>query len=334
MTEQQTESQNQEQQTQEQQPAAAPVEGYSNAEIEAMAKAEAPKPTEQAPEKEEGDEGESEGDEEDAAGEGEEGEEKKSQENVSEGQKQRSKRVTRERFDEVNEQKNTYKSRADELQRELETERARSQRLSDFIRKATEGEAKKDELEEEEIIDEVLGKKVSGVSTELKEVKQEIAAERFQRSLSDEDAIGRKSLTDYDNAVSFVVATEAHQVIARHAALGKKISEEKAIEEAMKTINRDLYDVHQQGGRSGTIAKYVYDRAIARGFTPVQAKKAAEKSKVDMKAVERARQEAGAPAVERESVKINGANWNDELAGRASKEFKPSDKRYLEKWGL
>lgn len=333
MTEQQTESLNQEQPTQEQQQpsGAAPVEGYSNAEIEAMAKGEAQNPSQQATENEEGGERESDEDEE-GPGENQGQEEKKEQENAeaAEEQKQRSKRVSRERFDEVNEQKNTYKSRNEELQRELEAERARNQRLADFIKKATAGTSEQDDSDEE-VLDEALDKKVSG---ELKEIKQEIAVERFQRSLASEDAIGREKLKDYDNAVSFVVATEAHQIIARGAALGKKIPEEKAIEEAMVAINRDLYDVHQQSGRSGTIAQYVYDRAIARGFTPTQAKKTAEKSKVDMKAVERARQEAGAPAIERESVKINGANWNDDLAGRASKEFKPSDKRYLEKWGI
>lgn len=244
-------------------------------------------------------------------------------------EKKRSKYVPRNRFDEVTEQKNTFKSEAERLRNELALEREKAERLLDFVKKSTLGADSKEQGDKEEILDEALDKKLS---SEIENLKMERAIDRFQYSLGEADRIGRSAFEDYDAATNHLIASEASQMMTRAEVMGKKLDKNQAVQLARQSLAQDFFQIQQNGGDPSSIAAYAYKQAQARGFSGKKESKQAG-SKIDMKQVQRAREEAGAPTIARESVKITGGNWQEEMSAMARKDMGDNHKS-LKHWGL
>lgn len=302
----------QEESTQEAPAAPAAPEAFSDDEIKAMMQSKQPAKEEAQEQEESEEEGEDEGSEEE--------ETEVAEEQVEEKQeKKRSTVVSRTRFDEVNEQKNGYKSKAEQLEEKIQKVEADNAKLLALIKSAVDGKPDESEAEAEddEIIDTALHKQVKELKADAEKTKKEQAVQGYLAALDKADQVGAAKFDDYKTAVDFVVAQEAYKIMNRAQVLGEKLTEAQAIEEAMKDLNREMFPIHNKGASSEALASYIYNRAKAGGFN-AKASKQAGKPKVNMKAVQRARDEAGAPTVQRESVKITqGTNWEDDLARRA-----------------
>lgn len=236
-----------------------------------------------------------------------------------------------EHIRELKEEKAALKAEAEESKRRIATEEEKSSKLLDFIRKSAGLDADTTEGAEEEIVDEVLAKKVDERFAKL---EAEVNGTKLQSAIEMADDAGRKSFTDYDAATEHLVAAEAARLIQRDGAMGKKMSNETAIIKAAEAIWGDITELHKAGVAPQKIAAYSYNQAITKGFTPKAAKAAKDTSKprVDMKAVERAREEAGAPAIEREEVRIKPGNrWEDDVAARFKAKHGNGKDDYLEK---
>ena len=270
----------------------APKEEDTVPAAEATEPAEAEGETAQDKEEEEGDDSADEGEEEETA-EKPEGEPKK-----------RKMWGERER-----EAKLQERARADEAERRLAAAEEKAQKLQEFINKVVGGNEDAGSEDGEEItpVDEeaynALKKKIEGI-------EQQREVDRFQSTVDRQEAEARSTMPGYETAFNRVVAIEAREIMVRAAAIGRDIEPEQAIKEATKTLPKKAFEIYKSGGN---VARYFYQRALDSGFSP-EGVKPAEKAKVDMKAVERARKEAGAPAVEKASTEAQKYGFRSMLA--------------------
>lgn len=241
--------------------------------------------------------------------------------------KRRSTVVSRDRFDKVNakaKKLDEVSSYAANLERELQKARETNKLLVDRIT----GEA--EEPEDEDIIDDVLDKKLSA---RLEKLEAQHFASDFQATLDAADAFGASKLPDYHTAVNFTVAKEAQQLVIQAAAIGRELTSEEAIAYAQQKLGNELVGIRKMGANKQTIAQYAYNKALAYGFAPKSVAKQQKSANINMDAVKRARDEAGAPAIQREAVKVGGAgkSWDQQLAESGKDKL---DADYMRKMGL
>jgi len=235
-------------------------------------------------------------------------------------EKKRSKYVPRERFDEVYESAKREKEAA-------QRERERADKLAAFIDKLTQAEKKEEApVEDDEPIDTATAKRVESLEKKLEQ-------REFTATLREADSIGRKAFGEsYDEANTYLIANVASEIMDIHG-----VSQDEAINSAMQTLGKRFQQAVNSGKSPEELAKLVYKTAQTRGYkgNASPAKAVAEApAKVNIKALERARVEGGAPAVERASVKVTSQSWNEGLAAKAKDTFGKGDAKYLEKWGI
>ena len=155
----------------------------------------------------------------------------------------------------------------------------------------------------------------SHLQGEINALKGELAVNNFTRAVTEADQLGRAQFEDYDTATNYVLATEANRIMLAAKATGREVNESQAVQMASQQLGRDLVELFSDGATAKNLSFYVYNRALAAGF---KVTKHETKPNVDMKAVQRARDEAGAPAIERASANpFAGKKWTDDIYNSA-----------------
>lgn len=160
------------------------------------------------------------------------------------------------------------------------------------------------EEEEEEPLDTYTYKKVQ-------ELELKNQARDFQSALVQADMVGNANIPNYSESVDYLIASEASKYIARATAIGEKMSNEDAVAAAVNDIGRDMHALYQKSNNPAALAKYTVERARLAGFTPKQVQK--KPAGVNMEAVDKARKEAGAPAIKKQPVDVGGSAWYDSI---------------------
>lgn len=242
---------------------------------------------------------------------------------AQEEEKPRSKMIPRDRFDEVNEKRNEAERRAQELEYKLNQQ---TEAMDKLLRKLS-GEPEKEQEEENEVLDDVLKKQVDSKFSQIEE-------RDFQRTVNQEAQLARQHAPDFDNAYNYLLAAGAYDIINSYQAVGKSIGEQEAIGLAQEAVEKEMRYLYTNNAQPGAMAQRLYNAALARGYTPEQAEKASNKAGngVNMKAVDKARREAGAPAIEKESVQMEPTGEIDNIYKDAVEAG--FSKEYLRKLGL
>ncbi len=210
-----------------------------------------------------------------------------------------------DRIRELAAQKNEAKAALEAKEREMISLQVRLDQQQQALQRLTSqlaGNVPQDA--EEEVLDDVLDRRVTG---EIKALKDEIAETR----VSSEYTLGRASVADFDNAESYLIAAKANQVMHEMAFNGITVTQEQAIQEANKMLQSRYKQIAASNKNAGAVAKYIYNTAIQNGYRTESLDKA--KPSVNMKAVQRARDEAGAPAIRKESVASGGGSWSTQM---------------------
>lgn len=205
---------------------------------------------------------------------------------------------TQKRITQLNEKAKQAEARAQQLEIELqrrEFELQQKEAALDRLIRGTDTPEKSDG--KKEYLDEDLAK-------DFMEFKAE-------SRVNQEHQIGMAHLPNYDQAHSFVIAKKAQEIMLDAEADGMSIPQDAAIAMAHDMVKEYLYRKAQKNKNVGSLAKYVYNLAVGSGFT-VESKKTDE-PKIDMKAVQRVRDEAGAPTIQKEPVIQGGAQWRSQV---------------------
>jgi len=226
-----------------------------------------------------------------------------------------------------------HKQEARDAKAALIEERRKGEALVELLKKLTgEGDkAAEAEDEDDDIVDTALDKKLT---SKIEKLEHQMETKAFTEALHAADAIGRKQDAAYEDATDFVYFATASRIIAEATAVGEEISVEDAVLEAKKSLAPVLYRIYQKSnGNPAALSTYVLTQARALGFTAKSKTAEAGRgaSKVNMEAVNRAREQAGAPVVKRESVVAAGSNWEDDIAARARAKYDPE---YLRRMGI
>lgn len=283
-------------------------EAYSDEEIALLASGQSLEP-----EQEEENSEELEGDESDAETEYEEGDaepEEESGEEVEVEKPKTPKKVPYDRFKEVNEKAKQAEARAQQLEWEIQK---RDEALQEVLKRMTDQTAQVEE--EEEVLDTALEKKLKAEIDALKQAQS-------QSGLQAELATGRQQYTDLEDAANYLIAKQAQQTLINAQHLGYNMTEQQAIELATKTLQQEAQTMYQRNPSRGALSGYLYEQAKFLGYAP---KKAGTKAGngVNMKALNRLREEAGAPEVQRQAVNTSGSgngDWRADLYKRNKEE--------------
>lgn len=247
-------------------------------------------------------------------------------------EKPRSKYIPRDRFDEVTARANEAQKLADERAAQLAELQANNQKLVEFIKKATEGATPKEAAAiEDEIVD---VKAYQDLNAKIESLQNQLAVNAFQSTIDHEKTIGNQLHPDFDRAVDYNVAHKAYEMIENAKTFGQTLSQEAAIKAATNAVVKELYDIKSNGGnlRPGALADHVYRQALVRGYKPSGTKAEQPRARVDIAAVNRARETAGAPQIEKTTVNMNnGQGWAD-LAAQGAKDG--LDAGYLARLGI
>lgn len=229
-----------------------------------------------------------------------------------EAEKPRSKMIPRSRFDEVNEKAR----RAEAEKQQLEW---RVQQLESALEKAV-GLRGEDPEEEDEVIDTALEKKIQDKFAKLEKQQLDVAINAELRSAPYEDI---------DQAKAWYVAANAANMLERAKYANINVTKEQALQAAVEAVNEEMKALYQRNPQPGALSEYIYRQAKYMGYSVDMPEK---KSTVNMKAVDKLRREAGAPAVQKEGVLPGGGNvdWKTDLKKR-NKDAGISE-TYLKKW--
>lgn len=255
--------------------------------------------------------------EDEAEEQGLEGDDSKDEEAETASETKRSKMMPRARFDEVNERMKQAEARSQELEFKLNQQAAAFEKILAKMN----GETQEAEADDE-ILDEALAKKMDERFNKLNEAT-------ITQAINNDVALARQSVPDIDNAYQYLLAASAHRIMQRAEFAGHKMSEVDAINYAQKLVNDDLKTI-KQNNPSANVGSYLYIEAQNMGYQTSAGQKA--QPNVNMKAVQKARQQAGAPAIDKESVSVG---INDAIQ-KEYKKLKESgmDADYLAKWGI
>lgn len=201
----------------------------------------------------------------------------------------RSKMIPRDRFDEVNERLKAIESQYQQTQWQLDQERLANQKLL--------GLSKEPEIEEDEVLDTTLEKAVNGKLSALE-------AKMVDSAIETELSIVRSQAPELLDAHYHLISSLVNQSAVKAKAAGYTVTPEQLYEYAQGQINEELRVIKARGGSA---AEFIYQAAQANGFTPKTAGKKQE-SVVNMKEVKRLREEAGAPAIQRQALKVGAGD--------------------------
>lgn len=118
----------------------------------------------------------------------------------------------------------------------------------------------------------------------------------FQRTMVFEGKQAVRDYPDYTQAFEFAIVKEAEYVYNQQQSLGEPITAEQAIAAASKKIEQQARKRYEKGL---PMADFVYTRAKQLGFKGGADKPAPEKPKVDLDALQEARDTAGTPSVKK-----------------------------------
>lgn len=235
------------------------------------------------------------------------------EENPEEEEKPRSKMIPRSRFDEVNEKAR----RAETEKQQLEW---RVQQLESALEKAVGLSGEEPQEEDDEVIDTALEKKIQDKFAKLEKQQMDVAINAELRSAP---------YDDIEQAKAWYVAANAASMLERAKYANINVTKEQALQAAVEAVNDEMKALYQRNPQPGALSEYIYRQAKYMGYSGDKPEK---KSTVNMKAVDKLRREAGAPAVQKEGVLPGGGNvdWKADLKKR-NKDAGISE-NYLKKW--
>lgn len=273
---------------------------------------------------------EAEGQQDDEEPEDEEGAAQDDEEEKEKEEKPRMNRAS-QRVKEAVDRANRAEQRMQELEFKFQQQMKANEELMKLI---TGGEGQSDseskQSGEDEILDEALAKKMEERFGKLED-------QQFSNVKAQElGYVGGERGETYQKAV----AASAVSVMRKAEALGKSVNPEQAEQMAKEAIEKEMREMHKRGARPGAIAHELanaasyYDYLISQQQTGNQSKAGQKPKKgVNMKKVDEARQKAGAPTIDKESVNIQGGE--NVLAKEAEKlRGEGYDPDYLAKMGL
>lgn len=157
--------------------------------------------------------------------------------------------------------------------------------LQDLVRKAITGEKDEEAAEEEEPLDPQTTKKL----------QSKIESIEFETFATRQDMRGAATVENWAQAKNDVLAAEAMSIMEKQYALGNRITEEQAIQEAAYEMFQVMAKKHKEGGKNGDFVDYIRTRHKLLTDKQPAAKPKVERPKVNMKEVEKLRASAGAP---------------------------------------
>lgn len=204
----------------------------------------------------------------------------------------RSKMIPRDRFDEVNEKAKQMEQEKLRLEWQLEQERLANKRLLGLAE-----DDSKEQSEDDEILDTALDKKYSQKFEQLEQKQIDTAIETELSTIS-------AKVPELLDAHTHLIGALANQAAVRAKAAGYDFTPEQIYAYAKDQVDSELRIVKSRGGSA---AEFIYQAAQASGYRPKAASQKKD-SVVNMKEVNRLREEAGAPAIQRQSVKTGAAD--------------------------
>lgn len=245
----------------------------------------------------------------------------------------RSKTVPYDRLQEVIQQRDANAKQMEDMRRQLEQTQYELQRVNqtytDFFEKAASG--KTEEVDDDnEVLDTVLKKQVDTGLEEIKKQQEQLQRQQVQQSIFSDLEIAKQSVPDLDSAYGHVVESLARDLVDEGKYYGQQVNPQEAQARANQQVAAYLEGIKSAnpGAQAGAI---LYQEALKRGY---QAKKSGQKQQasVNMKEVERARQQAGAPTIEKQQVNVDGHRaFQNKLKELDSDMF---DANYLKKLGV
>lgn len=213
------------------------------------------------------------------------------EDDVAEEKPKRSKMIPRDRFDEVNEKAKQMEQEKLRLEWQLEQERMANKKLLGLADDKAQPE------EDDEVLDTALEKKFSSKFEQLEQKQIDTAIETELSTIS-------AKVPELIEAHTHLISALANQTAVRAKSAGYDFTPEQIYAYAKGQVDSELRVVKSRGGSA---AEFIYQAAQASGYQP----KAAGQNKdsvVNMKEVNRLREEAGAPAIQRQSVKTGAAD--------------------------
>lgn len=251
----------------------------------------------------------------------------------AEPEKAKRKYVRKEERDRIAAQRDDYRRKAEELSATLERQQQLVEKLMGHAVTPQQAEV---EAEDDEILDEVGFKKATQYTDER---TTNLELRQFDQQLRLELASFGEKAPEVLQAVEWHKAIEAAKAAMRDGLDVSSLTQaqqKKYIDAAAKKMDAEGLALFRKGLNPLTT---VYHEAILGGFRPElfsgkapAPAKGADKPKVDMRAVEQARQEAGAPTHIREAVKVEAGDWAASIY-KDAKDIGISDS-YLRKLGL
>lgn len=171
-------------------------------------------------------------------------------------------------------------SHAAELQQikwQLEQERLANQKLL--------GLSQAEPEEDNEVLDTVVDKKVEAL-------REQIINQAIESELSAANAQNPKML----DAHMHLLGSLTHEMMLAAQSAGYNITQEQAYNQAKENLDGALKQIKS---RNGSVANYIYQSSVMRGFQEKTSEK--QENKVNMKAVKELRERAGAPAIQKQA---------------------------------
>jgi hypothetical protein len=234
-------------------------------------------------------------------------------------------KAKKQRWEREYEAKVAERARAEAEKARADKAEADAKALKEFIEKAMAAEKPAEiEADDDDVIDTKTAK-------EVKELKTALVQTKIESAIKEADDLGRKHVPVYDEAKNFVLANLARIAQVNADAVGQTLDDLSAVQAADAYLKAQLANMHSAGKTTGQMAEYVLKQAKVFNYAP-QAKAAPEKPKINMKAVDKARETAGAPAIVKETVKFADPHWEQQAAAQLKE--KGFSNTLLEKWGL
>ena len=211
----------------------------------------------------------------------------------------RSSMIPRNRFDEVNERARQADARAQELEYKLNQQ---TEAFNKLMAKLS-GESSDASEDDDEILDTALEKKVEGKFSKIEE-------RDFERTKAQEIAyLGANSGEVYEKAVAAI----AIEVMENEQGYGRNLDIAQAESLARQIADKQMRTMYAENAKPGAIARALSRKAQQLDYMLSQndnTKQPLPKkvNGVNMKSVEKARQQAGAPSIEKEAVTMQPNN--------------------------
>ncbi len=160
------------------------------------------------------------------------------------------------------------------------------------------------EPEADEVLDEVLEKKLNGEIGKLKD-------QNFNNAIAVEYQNATAKQPDFTQARDTFVANTAYGVLIEAQSNGQQLTNEQAIEMASNAIRDREKAVYENNPTPGAVANYIYSQALRAGYQPPTVKPTGQtpQNKVNIKAAARAVEEAGAPVIKKEAVGMTNSEY-------------------------